>query len=597
MFKRSIAVLLTLTLAIPATNLPAAPAPAGGGTFAIVGATVFDGTGAAPEVETVVVSDGRILAVGPKVKIPRGARIIKAGGKALLPGFFDVHTHWTPAGSPGTTPQIATAYIRAGVTTVTDFHEPPESYAPRRAWLETLAAPHVRFAARISTPGGHGADWADQATTIWINTPEAARAAIKGLEAYQPDLIKAFTDGWRYGTRPDNTSMDEWTLRALAEEAHKHDWPVLTHTVTVDRGLVAARAGVDSLAHGLQDREVTAEEVAEIKKSGIAMAPTLAVYDPYKNGPIGETDDPRVQQSIRKFGYALHNVKVLFDAGVPIGVGTDAGMTGTPHGSSTLHELELLVKAGLTPGQALVAGTRTSAQILHLDKDRGTIAPGKRADIVLIDGAPWANIADVHKISQVYIDGKLVSGTGAPPLPAANLADRLPSVKIPALVDDFERPDKRSSLDTLRVETADGGLDRTVEITQVVPRDGGGKALSLAARMAVKEHAYAGFAVPLTRGSVTPVDLGGYQGLRFDFKGEGTYTVRLNGLDGVWEAKVTGQPGWKTIEVPFTAFAPVARGKKPGAAFTGDGITQAEFGGSRPAGQRMWLQIDNIRFY
>ncbi|MCJ2184847.1 CIA30 family protein [Novosphingobium sp. 1949] len=598
--KRS---LTLVTLAAPAVillagALDAKPAPAD--TFAIVGASVFDGTGAAPVIETVVISNGRIVAVGPNAAIPRGARVVKAEGKALLPGLFDVHTHWTPSGSPATAPQIATAYVEAGVTTVTDFHEQPESYAPRRAWLKTLASPHVAFAARISTPGGHGADWADQATTIWINTPEAARAAIKSLEPYQPDLIKAFSDGWRYGNSPDNTSMDEWTLGALAKAAHEHDWPVLTHTVTVDRGLVAARAGVDSLAHGLQDRKLTSAEVAEIKASGMAMAPTLAVYDPYKRGPIGQTDDPRLQQSVRKFANALYNVKVLFDAGVPIALGTDAGMPGTPHGASTLHELELLVKAGLTPSQALVAGTRTSAQILRVAKDRGTIAVGKRADLVLFSGKPWQDIGDIHKLYRVYIDGKLVSGEGAPPLPAANLTDRLPSVTVPALIDDFERSDRRSSLDTLRLETGDGGMDRTVEITQVVPRTEGGvgrKALSLSARMAQKDNAYAGFAVPLTRGSVTPVKLAGYTGLRFEVSGEGDYTVRLNGLDGVWEASISRQPGWGTVELPFSAFTPVARGKKPGAAFTGDGITQVELGGSRQPGERLWMLVDNLRFY
>jgi imidazolonepropionase-like amidohydrolase len=75
------------------------------------------------------------------------------------------------------------------------------------------------------------------------------------------------------------------------------------------------------------------------------------------------------------------------------------------------------VRAGLTPAQALVAATQTSAKVMRLDADRGTIAPGKRADILLIDGKPWENIADIHKITQVYIDGRLVSGVGAPPCP------------------------------------------------------------------------------------------------------------------------------------------------------------------------------------
>ncbi|MEI9849893.1 MAG: hypothetical protein WDN24_02330 [Sphingomonas sp.] len=151
-----------------------------------MGALVFDGTGAPAREATVIVRGERIEAVGPALAIPEGASVIDGRGKALLPGFFDLHTHWTPGGQPATVPQIATAYVRSGVTTVNDFHQQPESFAPRRAWLAGLVAPHVSFVARIGTPGGHGADWGDQATTIWINTPEAARAAVERLKPYRP---------------------------------------------------------------------------------------------------------------------------------------------------------------------------------------------------------------------------------------------------------------------------------------------------------------------------------------------------------------------------------------------------------------------------
>ena len=567
------------------------------GSLAIVGATVFDGTGAPPRIETVIIEDGRIVKVGPAVKPPAGMRVINARGKALLPGFFDLHTHWTPAGVPDTTPQIATAYVKAGVTTVNDFHQQPESYAPRREWLKTLAAPHVNFAARISTPGGHGADWGDQSTTIWINTPEAARAAIERLKPYKPDLIKAFTDGWRYGVAPDNTSMDGCTLAALVDSAHKAGLKVLTHTVTVDRGVVAAKAGIDSLAHGLQDREIDADALGKITASKMAMLPTLAVYEPDKAGPPKSPDDPRYVQSLAKFANALHNVKVMYDAGVPIGLGTDAGMPGTPHGRSTLREMELLVRAGLTPSQALVAGTATSARIMGLDDDRGTIAPGKRADLVLIDGKPWAKIADVYKLSQVVIDGRLVYGRGAPPLPAANSATHLPATKVTPLIDDLERVDGRSALDTLRLETGDGGLDRTVEISQIVPRASGGHALQLSARMAMKDNAYAGVAVPLTRGSVRPVDVRTYQGIRFDLMGPGDYVLQVNGLQGSWSAPVKGEAGWTSVEVPFAALKPVVRGNQPAVQWTGDDIVQVEIGGSRAPGKTLEVTLDNIRFY
>ncbi|WP_429276558.1 amidohydrolase family protein [Novosphingobium gossypii] len=527
--------------------------------------------------------------------------MIRAEGKALLPGLFDLHTHWTPSGAPATTPQIAAAYLRSGITSVNDFHQAPESYLPRREWLSRLATPHVSFAARVSTPGGHGADWGDQSTTVWINTPAAARAAVKGLLVYKPDLIKGFADGWRYGTAPDNTSMDEGTLRALAEEAHANGLEVLTHTVTVDRGRAAARAGVDSLAHSMQDRKLDAAAVAEIKRLGMAVIPTLAVYEPQRPGSAPrDRTDPKVAQSFAKFDNALYNAKVLFEAGVPIGVGTDAGMPDTPHGASTLRELELLVRAGLTPAQALVAATSVSARIMHDDTDRGTIAAGKRADIVLIDGKPWEDIGAIHRINSVLVDGRVVVGKGAPPLPGQSAPDRLPSTKVAALIDDFERADQRTSLGTLRVETPDGGMDRTLEISQVVPREGdaqGDKALLISAHMAQKDDVYAGIAIPLTRGSVQPVDVRGYKGVRFEVKGEGAYTLRVNGIDGRWTRGFSATPGWTSIKVPFSELAAEATRKGPGPRWSGDGITQVEFGASREPGERVWLQIDNVTFY
>lgn len=585
---------LVLAASLVLSLAAGSPAAAGGPVVAIVGATVFDATGAAPHMANVVIRDGRIAAVGPKVKAPRGATVIDARGEALLPGFYDLHTHWTPSGSPGTTPQIATAYVSSGVTTVSDFNAAPESYAPRRAWLAGLVAPHVNFAARVSTPGGHGADWADTATTRWVNTPEAARAAIDGLVPYQPDLIKAFTDGWRYGVAPDNTSMDQWTLSALVDEAHKNHLKVFTHTVTVDRGEVAGHAKVDVITHSLQDRPLDAEAVAAIKAGGTADTPTLAVYEPTKPGqPPRNPDDPKSVQSFRKFDNALANAKTLHDAGVIIALGTDAGMPGTPHGVSTLHEMELLVRAGLTPSEALIAGTARSAQVIDQLADRGTIEVGKRADLVLIKGEPWKAISDVRKTDRVFIDGRLVFGPGAPPL-TANAATRMASIPVKtALIDDFERPDGRSSLDTLRTDEPDGGLDRTVEISQVIPRAEGGHALSVAARMSMKAAPQAAVIIPLTRGSIQPVDARAYTGVRFEVRGDGDYALGVSTAAGRWAAPFVAGSAWRGIEVPFSALKPL-RAKGP---WTGDDLTEVEFIGGRKGGEKLWLEVDNVAFY
>jgi len=587
-------------LAHPQTARAERPA-ASAGITAIVGAMVFDGTGATPTQATVLVKDGRILAVGAGVKIPAGTTIINARGKALTPGFYDLHTHWTPSGDPGSIPQIATDYVKSGITTVNDFNEQPEAFEPIRTWLSEMAAPHVNFAARISTPGGHGADWADQATTKWVNTPEAARAAVDGLIPYHPDLIKVFTDGWRYGAAPDNTSMDGWTLSALTAQAHTYHLKVVTHTVTVDRGVLAAHSGVDSLAHGMQDRLLTPAEVADIKTTGMGEIPTLAVYDPNKD-PAHQMDPskPAEAQRLAKFGYALRNVKMLYDAGVRIAVGTDAGMPATPHGRSTLHEMELLVRAGLTPAQVLKAATLDSARVLAQDDDRGTIAPGKRADILLFDGRPWEDIGAIHHLAMTMIDGKPVYGLGAPPLPAANSAPHQKALPAAALIDDFERSDGRTNLDTLRTDNPDGGLDRTVEVSQVVPREGGGHALSMAARMAMKKDAYAGVVLPLTRGAIRPVDVSSFHGIRLDVRGAAgrgacTGTVTVGGVAGAgWKATITVADQWQTLDVPFASLKGQGRRATP---WTGTDVTQVDIGASCAGGVKLWEQIDNVRFY
>jgi hypothetical protein len=202
---------------------------------AIVGATMFDGTGAAPHIADVIIKDDRIVAVSCDLAVPEGAQVIEAQGKAPLPGFFDLHTHRaTSRGFSTTTPRIATAYLQSGVTTVNDYNQQPESYAPRREWLSHLVAPHVNFATRFSTPGGHGADWADEATTITVNTSDSASYSVDQVLKYKPGPIKVFADDLRYGTSPDNTSMDEWTLRALTAEAHKHNLKVVTEPPTPD---------------------------------------------------------------------------------------------------------------------------------------------------------------------------------------------------------------------------------------------------------------------------------------------------------------------------------------------------------------------------
>lgn len=563
---------------------------------AITDAMIFDATGTDPFRGTVIIRDGRIEAVGPNLPIPRDAKVIRAQGKALLPGFFDIHTHWSVNGMPATLPQIATAYVSSGVTTVNDFHQQPEAFAPKRAWLRDITAPHVNFVARISTPGGHGADWADTNTTKWVATPESARRAMAVLQPYKPDHIKVFTDGWRYGQLPEETSMNVETLTALTGEAHKYGQRVLTHTVTVGRGQIAAAANVDVIAHSIQDAPLDDATVAAIKAAGTFYAPTLAIYQlkPDEIG-AGRKDDPATRLRIRKWGFAQANLRKLFAAGVPVTVGTDAGIGSAKHGYSTLQEMELMVEAGLSPKAALLAGTANSALALGLMEDRGTIEAGKRADLVLIDGKPWETIADVHKIDRVLIDGKMAFGGGLKPA-AGNLATALPATPAAELIDDFERTDGRSTLDTLRLSDMDGGVERSAVIANRVPRADGGSALSVAVQMAPKEKPEGGVLIPLSRGSVNPVDARSFVGVRLDVRGSGTYRVIINTLAGEWAASVDASEAWTQIQVPFSSFVPTQT-RNGAKQWQGDDLLEVGVTAQRDGGSLVWGEIDNLGFY
>ncbi|HBY64071.1 MAG TPA: amidohydrolase, partial [Solibacterales bacterium] len=134
-------------------------------------------------------------------------------------------------------------------------------------------------------------------------------------------------------------------------------------------------------------------------------------------------------------------------AGVAIGAGTDAGMPGTYHGWASLRELKLLVAGGLTPLEAIRAATLESARLLGMDKERGSIEPGKLADLVLVEGAPHAAIDDIDRVRRVFLGGREIDRAAlAQSLSSEEIAP-LPARKAVELIDDFERPDGRTALD------------------------------------------------------------------------------------------------------------------------------------------------------
>ncbi len=567
----------------------------------IRGGTLIDGV---PRQADLLIDNGRIAAAGPNLQAPAGATIVDAKGKSILPGLFDLHTHVpyaTVGGSPQDWGKNLKAYLRAGITSLADFGTYPETYEPVRRLLAsgTWKGPRVHFAARFSTPGGHGVEGGrGDFFTNEVLTPRQAHAAMARVLPYKPDVIKVFTDGWRYASAPDMTSMEEETLRAIVEDAHKAGIPVLTHTVTLAKGKIAARAGVDAIMHGIQDQPVDDELIQLMKANNVAYGPTAAVYEPragYINEPLLEQLlEPAAidalksrrmlaapsAQRIRKYEFLKQNVAALHKAGITIVTGTDAGITGTHHGWASLREIKLLSGAGLGPLEALKAATANAARVLR-SKDRGSLAPGALADLVLINGRPDRDINAIDNIDAVFQSGQPVD------LPALTASIRAegptptPAVPAPALLDDFEAPNNRSRLDTRWINSTDTGHDRTIMLYQRIERAPGNHALAIHAALSDSNSPYARMNLPLTKGAVEPMDARAFSGVEFEARGDGAYSLRINTTRTPFNAG----PQWTTVRIPFDAKLNLAR------------LQMLTWEIARPGGQRAWLEIDNVRFY
>lgn len=559
-------------------------APLAAQRFAITGAQVIDGSGAAPRRITVLIDGDRIVAAGENPAIPAGTPIIKAEGHTLLPGLFDLHTHLLASGGAKDVDwaKALKLYLAHGVTTVADLSTYPEQFEPMRRLLAAgLDAPRVHMAARFTTPLGHGMEGGrgDFHTQLAF-TPREARNAVRRIAPYKPDLIKVFTDGWRYGAAPDMTSMEEETLRALVDEAHKLGLRVVTHTVTVRRAREAARSGVDVIDHGIGDGVLDPETTAQILASRTGYVQTLAVYE-----PRGAKELPARQ---RRWAHLMANCALARASGFLAGVGTDAGMPGTPHGESTLHELELMVNCGFTPLEAVAAATSVSARLLGAE-DRGRIEAGKLADLVLVEGNPAERISDIRRVRRVWLGGRevnreqrlaAIAKPGPSPLPLTGGA-------APELLDDFESGNGRSRLDTLWVNRTDAGLDFTRMSYQRTPRASGGHCLTALAEMSDKDRPLAAMVLPLSKGAVLPVDLSAWQGVEFEARGGGSYQLLLRWRGGEAQAPFEAGAEWKPIRVPFESFGGLDRKE----------TISLEFVISRPAGQKAFLEIDNVRLY
>ena len=385
--------------------------PVAEGRLALVGATLVDATGA-PAVPnaTVVVEQGRIVAAGPSAStpVPSGARRIDVTGKTIIPGLWDNHAHlhqieWIPT------------YFAAGVTSVRDMgSEWPLLVAMRNAIRSgKIAGPNLFFAGLIDGPGPQGFGEFSAAT------PDEGRRVVRRYHEMGFEMIKIYL-----ALAPDVTA-------AICDEAHKQGMTCTGHVPTSMDLHSAIDSGMDQIAHFPVRGDLTTEEG---KKQLAHFVAKKTIFDPTASwGEIGgksaqepmENIQPVLQHlpasllqnriaslgqstsdtatSHARLARTLANIKAAHDAGVPLITGTDEGIPAY----SLYRELELYVKAGFTPMDALRAATAVAAQAMRVEKDVGTIERGKRADLLVLDANPLENISNIRSVRFVMKDGTM----------------------------------------------------------------------------------------------------------------------------------------------------------------------------------------------
>jgi imidazolonepropionase-like amidohydrolase len=399
---------------------------------AITGAKVFDGIEAhAPT--TVLIDDGQIVSVGGP--IPEGADVVDGSGGTLLPGLIDAHVHTNPGA-------LALA-LKFGVTTELEM-QGTHTRDKRRHISDNDALADVRSSGfGITPPGGHpselfpegsrpgpppGARPAGEPPLMpFSTTPEEAVAFIPQLIERGSDYIKFMVDDGSVEGHPGLPMLDQATLNAGVAEAKRHGMLTVAHALTLDATLMAIEAGIDGLVHVFMDQPHTDKVVSLLKNSGTFVVPCI-VLNASMMGITGDelADDPRVASRLDedwmttlrssfghypqgKLSHVLDTVSALHDAGVDILAGTDVSIPlpflgGLAHGASVHHELQYLTRAGLTPLQALRAATCTTAHRFNLT-DRGRIAEGLRADLLLVDGDPTTTISDTLNTRAIWRRG------------------------------------------------------------------------------------------------------------------------------------------------------------------------------------------------
>ena len=391
------------------------------------GGQVLDGTGADVTGADVVVEDGRIVDIGPGLD---GDESVDVSGRTILPGLFDCHTH-VVVSSIDTMRLLQTPFsyrffqaadnlgatLRIGITTVRDAGG--ADLGVKQAvddGLVTGPRMHISLS-MLSQTGGHGDGWMPYGGTIRallthhpgvpetiVDGTDEMRHKVRELIRMGADVIKVATSGGVLSPRdkPTHAHFRLEELEVLVEEADAAGIFVMAHAQAAPGIKNAIRAGIRSIDHGIY---LDDEAIQLMLDRGTWLVPTLVaprgVIDAADAGAsIPEASVAKAREVVET--HAASFAKAVA-AGVKVAMGTDSGVT--PHGQN-LRELSLMVDGGMTPMQAIEATTRSAAELMGLQDELGTVEPGKRADLVIVDGDPLDVATLGDRVVEVYKDGE-----------------------------------------------------------------------------------------------------------------------------------------------------------------------------------------------
>ncbi len=379
-------------------------APSHAQVTAYEGARLIVGDGTVVNSGTIVVDGSRIVAAGANVSVPAGATRVNLAGKTVMPMIIDSHVHLSPTRERIIVDLKRRAYygVSAAMSMGADLYE----MLPIRGENIPGAAKFLSAGRGITMP-----EPGRMTAPHWIQTEAEAVKAVQELADRKVDIVKIWVDDWRGKYK----KLTPEIYGAIIKEAHARGLRVSAHIFELDDAKGLMRAGLDSFAHGVRDKDIDDEVIVMMKqRPNIVLIPNLpdrgvkTDLSWLKAGMPAEEVEKLEKANVDNpttnafFSIQARNLAKMNAAGVRIVMGTDGNRPWGPH-----VEMEDMVAAGMTPAQVIVAATRNGAEFLKLN-DQGTVAAGKSADFIVLDANPLDDITNTRKISSVVLRGAAV---------------------------------------------------------------------------------------------------------------------------------------------------------------------------------------------